>query len=99
MIQTYLNQSTTWFAKTGNDSYGKPTYGATGVAIKCRWEDKFQLIRNPQGNEVVSKAVCYCVENVCENDKLVYNTKSYTVLSVTDQPWLGGTISHREVYL
>lgn len=94
MITDYLNQTASWQAKTANNSYGEPTY-STATTIKCRWEDKRKLIRNAQGVEIVSNATAYCVENVGENDLLA----GRVVLMVADQPWLDGSISHREVYL
>lgn len=98
MITNYLNQTASWAIRTGKDGYGQPTYAAAAT-IRCRWEDRRQLVRNAAGAELQSKAVCYCVENVQENDLLTYGGRAYIVLSVADQPMMDGTINHREVYL
>ncbi|MDD3921341.1 MAG: hypothetical protein PHO41_09250 [Eubacteriales bacterium] len=97
-ITNYLNQTCSWYGKTGNNSYGEPTYGA-GASIDCRWEDKRKLVRNAQGVEITSVATAYTTSNIQENDKLTYSGRDYIVLMVADQPWLDGTINHREVYL
>lgn len=98
MIDGYINQTAVWRPKTGNDQYGRPVYGAP-TTIKCRWEDRLDLRRNSEGVAIDTVAVCYCRENVKENDQLTFNGRAHVVKSVTDQPWLNGTISHREVYM
>lgn len=98
MIEDYLNQTASWYAKTGNNSYGEPSY-ATVATIYCRWEDRHKLIRDATGAEIVSMAQCYTTSNIQENDKLTYGGRDYIVLQVTDQPRLDGTVNHREVYL
>lgn len=98
MIQDYLNQNASWQLKTGNNSYGEPTYSAAAV-INCRFEGKHRLVRSAEGVQVVSEATLYCTEAVKANDLITYDGREYVVLSVADQPHLDGTISHREVYL
>lgn len=101
MIADYLNQNASWQSKTGNNSYGEPTYGAA-TTIYCRFEAKHSLVRNANGVVIDSMAKMYCVENILEGDLITYPTTSgraYVVLQVTDQPLVDGTINHREVYL
>lgn len=53
-----MNQICTYWAKSGVDVYGKPTYAAP-VTLACRWEDKSELVRTPDGREVVSSSIVY----------------------------------------
>lgn len=98
MIKDYLNQTASWQSKTGNNSYGEPTYGAD-CTINCRFEAKHSLVRNANGVTIDSMTKMYCVENIQEGDLITYGGRTYIVLQVTDQPWVDGTINHREVYL
>ncbi len=53
-----MNQLATYWPKTGVDVFGLPTFGAP-VSIACRWQDKAELVRTPNGREVVSSSVVY----------------------------------------
>ena len=46
-----LNQDATWWEKTGQNGYGKPTFAAPQL-IKCRWEDWRSLLVSPTMEEV-----------------------------------------------
>lgn len=97
MIENYLNQTCGWKSRTGHDGY-EPTYAAS-VTIACRWENKRRMVRNFQGVEVVSESTVYCKEAVRPNDTLTYDGRDCIVITVSDQPALDGTVSHREVYV
>ena len=45
------------------DGYGGKTFDAP-VEIMCRWEDKAQLIRLDDGNEISSRAIVYVLQDV-----------------------------------
>jgi hypothetical protein len=47
-----LNQKATWWEKTGQDGYGKPTFAAPVSPIMCRWEDWRSLLISPTMEEV-----------------------------------------------
>ena len=53
-----LKQDATYWPPGAGDGFGGVAYGAA-VAIKCRWQDKIELFRNAQGQEVASSAVIY----------------------------------------
>jgi hypothetical protein len=53
-----LHQVAAYWAPTGNDDYGRPTWG-TVVQINCRWEDKATLYVDAKGREFVSRAIVY----------------------------------------
>jgi len=51
LTQRMRKQDAVWWSRSGVDRYGDPSF-STGVAIKCRWEDKDQLVTNIQGEEI-----------------------------------------------
>lgn len=50
-----FTQTVIWRALTGRDDFGKPTYGA-GTSLSARVVRKNKLIRDTNGDEVVSSA-------------------------------------------
>lgn len=53
-----FRQTMTYWAPTGHDTYGKPTF-ASPTTYACRWEDKQELFRDKKGQEVISKSKVY----------------------------------------
>lgn len=95
MIEQYLNQTATWKQATGLNEYGEPII--TSQTIKVRWEGKRRLVRDKQGQEVVSEARVFCLEPVQPGDILMYNGKEWPVIAVSEIPDLDGNIIYREV--
>ena len=95
MINNYLNQTATWHYVTGKNNYGEPTFGSK--TINCRWEGKRRLVRNKDGQEVVSEARVFCVEAIKPGDELEYDGRSWPVIAVSVVPGLDGAESHKEV--
>lgn len=97
MIKEYLNQTAILKTTTGYNEYGEPV--ASEKTIPCRFEMKRKLVRDKQGNEVVSEATMYCIEPVSPDDRVVYNGKEYAVISVLETVDLDGNIIYYEVAL
>lgn len=95
MINDYLNQTATWHCVTGMNEYGEPEFGSK--SIKVRWEGKRRLVRDNQGQEVVSEARVFCVEPVKPGDILKYEDREWPVIAVSTVPDLGGKEAYREV--
>lgn len=53
-----MNQTATYWAPGARDVYGKITVGSP-TTIKCRWQDKAELVTSPDGKEFTSSAVVY----------------------------------------
>ena len=51
-------QDATYWPPGANDGFGGTSYGAP-VGIKCRWQDKAELFRDSEGQELTSSAVVY----------------------------------------
>lgn len=61
-----MNQTATYWAPCHLDGYGQPRPGncPEPVTIKVRWEDRQELMRDPEGREFRSQAVVYPAEMV-----------------------------------
>lgn len=95
MIDLYLNQMAIWHRATGKNEYGEPVTEDSN--IKVRWEGKRRLVRNAQGQEVVSEAKVFCLEPIKPGDILEHGGRQWPVIAVTDVTDLDGNVLHREV--
>lgn len=95
MITGYLNQTAIWHYVTGMNEYGEPS--TSSKTIKVRWEGKRRLVRNNEGQEVVSEARAFCVEPVQPGDILQYAGHDWPVIAVSETPGLDGQVHFREV--
>ena len=93
MIKDYLNQTLIWGQAGEPDVYNEIPF--TNVFIKGRKEEGFKLIRNAQGQEVVSSACVFTDEAVKAGDKV----DGRIVIAVPDMNDLSGKVLFREVYL
>lgn len=94
-MERYLNQTATWKQVTGLNEYGEPV--TTSQVIKVRWEGNRRLVRDKQGQEVVSEARVFCLEAVQPGDVLEYGGKDWPVIAVSEIPGLEGNTAYREV--
>ena len=62
-----------------------------------RWEAKRRLVRNPQGQEVISEARVFCKSAVQPGDVLEFNGRNWPVITVSETPGLDGMTYFREV--
>ena len=95
MIQDYLNQIATWKRVVGLNMYGEPE--TEEKTIKVRWEGRRRLVRNNEGQEVVSEARVFCIEPVQPRDLLEYAGREWPVIAVSTVPGLDGKEAYREV--
>lgn len=99
MIGRYMNQAATWKRKTGNSGYGGDAIFADPVEIKVRWEGRRRLVRDKQGQEVVSEALVFCAEPVQPGDVLVWQEREWPVIAVSESVGLDGRAQFLEVSL
>lgn len=93
MLDNYANQSMTWKHVTAISDTNQATY--TSSTIKGRKETGFRLIRNAQGDEVVSSATVFTESAVQANDLI----DDRLVIAVANEIQLGGTVGFYEVFL
>lgn len=95
MVEDYLNQTAILKTTTGYDKYCDPIVEEKTIPV--RWEGKRRLVRNSQGQEVVSKARFFCLETVKPDDIAEYNGNEWPVITVSEIVDLDGNLSHYEV--
>lgn len=89
MLRDYLGQICTLKSKMGTNAYNEPVFEEK--EILCRLVDKFKVITDDKGNEVVSSGVIQCVEHIKTGD-LINDRK---VISVSYMTSLDGIIGYR----
>ncbi|WP_434796629.1 hypothetical protein [Terrisporobacter vanillatitrophus] len=89
MLRDYLGQTCTLKSKIGSNVYNEAVYEEK--EILCRLVDKYKVITNSKGDEVVSSGVIQCVEHIKAGD-LINDRK---VISVSYMTSLDGIIGYR----
>jgi hypothetical protein len=97
MIDLYCNQNITLKSKASVNEYNESTY--TTSTIKGRFEYNRKLVRNAQGEQVISEAMLYSITAIKLDDVITYDSIDWNVISVANVVDLGGAISHYEVRL
>lgn len=99
MINRFLQQTATWYGKTGQNTNGEPTYNQTGTSIKVRFERRIKLLKSREGRDVVAEARIFCTDAVATGDRIAYGSRNYDVVAVTDGTGLDGSTRFYEVWL
>jgi hypothetical protein len=83
MINAYLNDEVT-VSQVVYDQWGAAT--KTSTVVKGRIEFRTKLVRNLQGEQVISNAKVYLplTEGLGSEDKITYKTKEYSILNVEE---------------
>jgi hypothetical protein len=99
MIEDYLNQVMTHRRRTAISFNGDKTFEAT-PNVPCRWEQSRRLVRNDQGEEVLSEATVLTQATVQAGDELIDPAgRTWPVLTVSTMPDLDGNTMFLEVAL
>ncbi len=72
-ITQRLNQSATYWAVTGADNSGDPTF-ATPTGVKVRWEQRTVVFTRPNGEEASSTSVVFVKQDMSDGDFLFLGT-------------------------
>lgn len=97
-MEHLLNQTVILKPKQGQSGYGTPIY-SDGYPVAVRWEDSIQIIKNKEGEEVVSNAKIFTLTPMKIDDILVYNEIEWPIIKVASIPGMDGSIHHWEVYV
>ena len=101
LIGSYLAQSIWRKSRSGVDGYGQPTFGAA-VQTKGRWLEKRRLVRNANGEQVISEVSVTLAadEAVAVGDQLSLDGSTYlTVIAVSADRDLAGGLVLKRAYL
>ena len=97
LISEYLNQSITLKAKASVNAYNESTY--TSSTIKARFEYKRRMVRNRDGEELLSTAQVFTEAQVKPDDVLTFDGRDWQVITVENCVDLEGNVNHYEVFL
>ncbi|MCR4398937.1 MAG: hypothetical protein NUV93_08245 [Firmicutes bacterium] len=95
MIRDYLNQTAVWKRMVSQGGF-PPVAEEPGTPVRVRWEPRLRLVRNTQGEEVVSEARVFCLEPVRPGDVLNYDGRDWPVIAVSEVVDLDGALQYRE---
>jgi hypothetical protein len=97
MLDFYANQDITLKAKGTVDAFNQATY--TTSTIKGRLQYKRTIVRNAQGQEVVSESQIFTKSAVVPDDLITVDAVDFPVITVEKPVGLDGTVMWYEVYL
>jgi len=101
MIGSYLAQAIWRKARIGVDGYGQPTFGVL-AQTKGRWLEKRRLVRNAQGEQVISEVSVTLApdEAITVGDQLSTDGVTYLiVIAVSADRDLAGGLILKRAYL
>lgn len=101
-----MNQVATYWPPGSNDGSGGTTFGAP-TTVKCRWQNKADRVRTPDGDEFVSSAVVYPDEPLERGGYLALGLSfasdprgvGLIIQQVGDSPNLAGGVTLNKVWL
>ena len=97
MLDYYLNQTVTWTTGTINE-YGELS-NTVSKDIKVRAKGRRTLVRNTQGEQVISETQIICTESINPGDIINYGGRDWPVITVGDMVDLEGQTIGKKVYL
>ncbi|MFB3882880.1 MAG: hypothetical protein ACE149_16570 [Armatimonadota bacterium] len=101
MISDYLAQDIWRRARVGVDGYGQPAFSVP-VQTKGRWLERRRLVRNAQGEQVISEVSVTLApdEAVAVGDQLSLDGVAYlTVIALSADRDLAGGVILKRAYL
>jgi len=101
VIDDYLAQEVWHQPRTGVDGYGQPTFAAA-TQIVGRWLEKRRLVRNAEGEQVISEisVTAGITPEIAVGDRLSADNMVYLeVIAISASRGLNGQIILRRAYL
>lgn len=96
MVKEYLRQTAILLKKIGQNHFGESLFSS--FAINVRYENRIKIISDIRGQEIVSEARFFCLEEVNPGDEIEYGGRRWEVVSVLDAVDLNGDIMYRVAY-
>lgn len=81
MIAGFLRQKCSWVRRIGEDAWNNPAYDVP-EEIPCRWVRASRIVKGLMGEEVVTSAEVMVQRAVEEGDRLLFEEKPFSVVSV-----------------
>lgn len=106
MIADLLKQTVTTISSVSRDGYGTITTTPVYSNVECRWEEKFQLVLNKEGNEVMAQIECWLPTQIegsatsIDTDYVfLFGGAEYTVLAYSNNYNIRGQREYVKAYL
>ena len=106
MWSSLLNQELDSIKSVSIDGYGAVTSTELHTEVKCRWQEKFEVVLDEKGEEKVSKAQCWIMpthngSTVTLNVGYIfeYDSVEHTVIAYTYHYGLSGNHEYTKAYL
>lgn len=97
MITQLLTKTANWIETGESDGLGG--YATTDRGeIACKVIEKFKLVRNIKGDQVISQIQVDVLEDVKTNDIIKYKGMEYTVIGVETKLDLEEMVEYKKVY-
>lgn len=97
MITQQMNKKAKWKRYLGSDGLGGHKY-LEPKNIKCKLKEKFKLIRNNKGEEVVSSFSLAVFEDIQPLDVIIYKGKQYMVIGIESTFDITENREYKKVY-
>lgn len=69
IVSRMYKQTAVYWGSPVNDGFGGKTF-AEPIEIQCRWENKKELLKDVQGNEIVATSIVYVLQDMDEQGYL-----------------------------
>ena len=98
MLRAYMQDTITLHFDTGPDTWGEPTW-LIPDPIKAYVDWKTHLIRNIDGEQVISRAIVYIIydRTLTHKDRIQIGTIIYSILDLT--PGKDFSTNHQEAHI
>lgn len=88
----------TLYSQSSRDAYGKQTFSGSGTAVRCRVVPTSDVVRTPDGREVIAagRVYCYGTPTVTVDSRLVLPDGSDAII-LSVQVQVDETAAHHTV--
>lgn len=101
-----LNQEITTIYSTSRDGYGEVTKTSVYENVKCRWQERNELVLSKSGQEQLSRAQAWLPDNIDGSDitilidyVILFSAIEYQVIAVTNHYNILGEREYIKLFL
>lgn len=94
-ISSWLNDAVILKRYKGQSGNGDRVY-EPDTTLKCRIEKKTKIVNAVGGNLTVGNGVIYCKDKISNNDRFIYEDKTYEIINLAVLKNKNGIVSYYE---
>lgn len=106
IVSGLLNQEITAISSVARDGYGRITKTALYTEVPCRWQERYQMVMDRTGVEVVSRIQAWIPDeidgeilDVDEQSIITFGGRDYTVISTENRYNIMGEREYIKLFL